>query len=374
MRFWQRGCRSSGNIVRGGSDVCSCMAGWPVQRKVTEEVGLGEKVKAYVQAEYGEESAREHEDDARALDQLRERAVERPAGSPESARAALCKYHAALCQVQARFPVSRDRAHVRVAFPWTDSFRPRSRASIHSIHFEKAAVLFNLGALHTRRASSTSQPYSLKAQSTEWMRASSFFSLLHDSESSKVDRGTHDVSLHCASMLRSLCLALAQECVYRLAVHDNKSHPACARLAIDASSLFADASSALETGKLSWHVGSLSQFISLRRALMHAHASYHLALDLTDDDYIGERISRLQAAHDALAPAVKAASNTSNVGGTLDECEQLLQSVTEYLTRSRADNEQVFMQVVQASLPEPQVLICMADGVLISSWERTSNS
>ena len=54
--------------------------------------------------------------------------------------------------METRFPISRERDHVRIGFKWYDAFRPSRALEQYSIHFEKAAVLFNLGAVLTQQA------------------------------------------------------------------------------------------------------------------------------------------------------------------------------------------------------------------------------
>lgn len=49
--------------------------------------------------------------------------------------------------MESRFPISRSEGHAAVTFAWHDAFRPQKHAEQTSIHFEKAAVLFNLGAV-----------------------------------------------------------------------------------------------------------------------------------------------------------------------------------------------------------------------------------
>ena len=67
---------------------------------------------------------------------------------------ALCnfRYYKALTVMETRFPISKDRGHVMVSFTWYDAFRASRRAEQYSIHFEKAAVMFNLGAVLTQQA------------------------------------------------------------------------------------------------------------------------------------------------------------------------------------------------------------------------------
>ena len=54
--------------------------------------------------------------------------------------------------METRFPISKDRSHVHIAFKWFDAFRATRALEQSSIHFEKAAILFNLGAVLTQQA------------------------------------------------------------------------------------------------------------------------------------------------------------------------------------------------------------------------------
>ena len=51
-----------------------------------------------------------------------------------------------------RFPISSDKAHISLSFTWRDSFNASKKASIASVHWEKAGVLFNLAALCSQQA------------------------------------------------------------------------------------------------------------------------------------------------------------------------------------------------------------------------------
>ena len=54
--------------------------------------------------------------------------------------------------METRFPVGNDSEHVKLRFTWYDSFRPSKRTEQASIYFEKASVLFNMGAVLTQTA------------------------------------------------------------------------------------------------------------------------------------------------------------------------------------------------------------------------------
>ena len=62
------------------------------------------------------------------------------------------RYYRALSLMETRFPVGNDSEHVRLNFTWYDSFRPSKKTEQASIYYEKACVLFNMGAVLTQMA------------------------------------------------------------------------------------------------------------------------------------------------------------------------------------------------------------------------------
>ena len=61
------------------------------------------------------------------------------------------RYFRSLSMMESRFPISKDDHHVSMSFTWYDAFRPTKRSEHYSIHFEKACVLFNIGAVLTQQ-------------------------------------------------------------------------------------------------------------------------------------------------------------------------------------------------------------------------------
>jgi programmed cell death 6-interacting protein len=62
------------------------------------------------------------------------------------------RYYKCLTSIETRFPISSEKGNVRISFPWTDAFRPSKKTSQSNIHFEKAAVLFNVAAVISQQA------------------------------------------------------------------------------------------------------------------------------------------------------------------------------------------------------------------------------
>jgi len=62
------------------------------------------------------------------------------------------RYYKSMTAVETRFPISNEKDNVRISFPWTDAFRPSKKTSQYNVHFEKAAVMFNVAAVMSQQA------------------------------------------------------------------------------------------------------------------------------------------------------------------------------------------------------------------------------
>lgn len=62
------------------------------------------------------------------------------------------RYFKCLTAIETRFPISNEKGNVRISFPWNDAFRSSKRTSQANIHFEKAAILFNVAAVLSQQA------------------------------------------------------------------------------------------------------------------------------------------------------------------------------------------------------------------------------
>ncbi|QHO52165.1 uncharacterized protein DS421_2g37210 [Arachis hypogaea] len=93
-------------------------------------------------------------------------------------------------------------------FVWYNAFNPQEDSSQHNIHFEKASVLFNLGALSTHITLScdlsTVQGYRLAMDAL--YDASYWFFILWKLEAEK-SSATIDLSVNCVQMLREMIAA-----------------------------------------------------------------------------------------------------------------------------------------------------------------------
>lgn len=108
---------------------------------------------------------------------------------------------------------------------------------LYSLYFatEKAAVLFNLGAVHSQMGLSMdrSAVEGRRQASHSFIAAAGAFAFLRDNVAMKASMGTSttvDMSVECAGMLERLMLAQAQECVFENTIAKGSTPGVCAKI------------------------------------------------------------------------------------------------------------------------------------------------
>lgn len=225
--------------------------------KRTENVELKAPLLQYVREAYSDRDADDCADDLAAVQTLRNELVLAQSGSQGMHRDSLAKYFRALTAIEARFPISAERGHAKLSFPWADAFRPAKRAAQRNVHFEKAAVLFNVGAVLSQQALQVERGTGegITQACRLFQEAAGAFALLRDTEAAKADASGRpvDLSPECCSMLERLMLAQAQECVFHKAALDRKSPGTQARLAKQAASMYAEVAALFAAPALASH-------------------------------------------------------------------------------------------------------------------------
>ncbi|XP_042036599.1 vacuolar-sorting protein BRO1-like [Salvia splendens] len=321
--------------------------------KKTNSVDLYRPLRNFIVINYSEREAQNLEDDLQTLKQLRSE-VERggAADSPTARRDLLQNYYRALCVVESRFPISPDKDHVNaVSFTWHDAFKNKQKATQQNIHLEKAAVLFNLGAVHSQIGLSCdrSAVEGRKQASHSFMAAAGAFAFLKDNVSMKASAGgstTLDISVECVGLLERLMLAQAQECVYENTIAKGSSPGVCAKISRQVGLFYEDALAALTVTPLSQHFekGWISH-VQLKAAMFHGEACYRYSLELHGKEEIAEEIARVKIGISALSDARKSAPRGA--------AQQLLDAVTKLetilksnLERAVKENDRVYLMRV----------------------------
>lgn len=276
-------------------------------------------------------------------------------------RECLSKYYSVLGGMEARFPVSRAPDHVHVTFAWSDAFRPNKRTEQANIHFEKAAILFNIGAAISQQALGCDRRTStgLRDSAKLFQEAAGAFGVLRDSVSLKIDAPRPvDLLPECASMLERLMLAQAQECVLDKAAADGKAAATLARLAKQVAVFYDETSRLLSAKPLGDHFDkSWQAHAAVKSLLYHLEADLYNAADLrTKDDLRGvaNEIAQLKAAQIPLNAAKKEAKAASK--DLQENVAEKERAIAERLAKAERENATVYLQRVPAAADLPGVV------------------
>ncbi|KAF8040347.1 hypothetical protein BT93_B2546 [Corymbia citriodora subsp. variegata] len=327
--------------------------------KKTTSVDLYRPLRSYIAFNYSEREAQNLEDDLQTLRDLRSD-LENPAKqpSPTARRDVLQSYFRALCGVETRFPISPDKDHVNaVTFTWHDAFKQKHKASQQNIHLEKAAVLFNLGAVYSQiglsydRSTVEGRRQAVQA----FIGAAGAFAYLRDNAAAKASMGsstTVDVSVECAGMLERLMLAQAQECVFENTIAKGSTPGVCAKISRQVGLYYEEALAALNVAPLNQHFdrGWISH-VQLKAGLFYAEACYRYGLELHEKEEIAEEIARLKSGINTLLEAKK--STKGAPPQLLDAINKLEANINRNLDRAVKENDRVYLMRVPSpsSLP-----------------------
>jgi programmed cell death 6-interacting protein len=146
---------------------------------------------------------------------------------PASRRALLLRYHRLLFSARDD-PCAFDET---LAFTWHDAFKPHLKHASASLRFEKAALVFNLGAVASRIAAAVDRTAEgrVKEACAEFQRAAGAFRAVGAMMEGQGD-ATVDMSPQAAGMLERLMLAQAQECCFERALAGGTSAAACSKV------------------------------------------------------------------------------------------------------------------------------------------------
>ncbi|KAK8968892.1 hypothetical protein KSP40_PGU020005 [Platanthera guangdongensis] len=321
------------------------------------------------------------EDDLNSVRQMRSDIEKPPDPSPESRRDLLLSYFRALALIEPRFPISSDRFHVNsLTFTWYDAFKPSKKASLQSIHLEKSAILFNIGAVYSQIALSSDRtsPAGLKQACNAFQSAAGAFAMLRETVAPKLAAlggGTVDLSIECAGILERLMLAQAQECFFEKVIGDAKPPGICSKVARQVGLFYEEAYAALNAVPLNQHFDrAWISHVQLKAAQFYSEACYRFSLELHEKEEIAEEIARLKIGLSALNDARKSVKGVAPP--LLDAVSRLESQMNQNLERAIKENDRVYLMRVPlagslVSLPTASLVKPMSLAeVLDASKER----
>lgn len=321
-------------------------------------------ITTYISGTFSPQEAEDAQADLTTLSDLRRSVVSNDETSHERRRETLLSYYRALSVVESRFPISGQDGHVFIPFSWCDGFKPNKTATLANVHFEKAAVLFNLGASWSQAGVTADRTTSegIKVACHAFQHAAGAFATLKDDvlgklgafASGAIDSVTPDLTQECLGMLTSLHLAQAQECFYDKAAGDGKSSAVCVKLANQTRLFYEDARNALDAAPLKGHIDKTwHAHAAAKAAIFHVEALNRASkIAEEEDEDIGTAIARLMIASRVTAEGVKVVKSVNGDGPSSKALFELQVTVDESLRRANRDNECVYM----VKVPSPDTL------------------
>eukprot|EP00752_Nemacystus_decipiens_P018228 g16356.t1 len=333
-------------------------------KKTDASIDLGGPLRRYLMKEFSTEEVEKYSEDLKELQGVRETAtqVERPSGA---GRDALLRYAAQLEALEPVFPVSE--TEVRVGFKWGDSFNPNKKSTQSTLLFERACVLYNLGAHESRSASEEdrSTEAGLKAACHRFQEAAGIFQHVREKVvGGLVGTVTQDLIPDGLGAASTLMLAQAQACFYEKAVKDRartKLKPAIiAKLAAKAGEFYTQTLGFMHGPNLapgldkSWPAHVEFQSISFSAAACYWESvSLHDVAEETGSGY-GVEIAQLQKSSGLLEQAFKLAHRNSLSTTFTTSAETLKGTITKALASRSKDNSTIYLEPVpsQATLKD----------------------
>lgn len=318
--------------------------------KETLPVEFGLQLKRYIRDEY-EEEPETYTEEIRALERLRTLAS---APTRDYAGCSLLRrYYAQLHFLQSRFPMLEGGA-AAVTFSWTDALTEKICASA-DIRHEQAAVLFNLGVLHSQLGAHDSRrsEEGIRVACTHFQCAAGAFNYLqeHFPESS-----TSDMSSEILVVLTSLMLGQAQECLLDKSMRDRRNPGVVAKISWQIGEYFRTALDMLsQHAKLPATLGSKrakswTKTLSAKVAYYGGLARFFMAESCEENRKYGEKVAWLQIANERMVEALKQVKSGDDT--TRDAVKFAAEIIAKHLEKAKKDNQKVYHELV----PKPDFL------------------
>lgn len=303
----------------------------PLGLKETKEIDFREPFKDFICEHYSEDPVKYDEAITEFMDL---RGAMRTPERDESGVALLFEYFNQLYFIDRRF-FPPDRS-LGIYFEWYDSLTGTPSCQ-RTVAFEKACVLFNLGALYTQlgaRHDRTSAA-GLDAAVNNFLRAAGMFRYLHETFTNAPSK---DLSPEVLEMLIHLMLAQARECLYEKALLSKKD---------DTETTL---ELAQESAQVSQEYTQVSSLISSASVRDYVPASWLALVRIKVEYYRGQ-------AHYSVAEALLA---PLTVGHEYDRLTEKAREILQYLHLPATSN--ITVEVTVPTSRRERILLGLAHG------------
>ncbi|TPX56668.1 hypothetical protein PhCBS80983_g04377 [Powellomyces hirtus] len=314
----------------------------PAEFKRSDRLSLAPPIKNYIATSYAEDPD-VYIDDFRNLDALRGD-ISVPDVHPASLNK-LLKYYGQLMYLSSKFPM--DEQHIKICFCWYNSFgKDRKSVTSFNVNYEKAAVLFNIGAMYSQLAVSENRATTdgLKRAATYFQQSAGAFKDIQDRLPEWNVPTTSDFQAATLMTLTNFMLAQAQECFWYKAVVDKMKNGIISRLAIQAAEYY-DQAFQNATGAAVFPEAWLIQ-MQIKSNHFRAAAQFRKSQDSLDAGKYGEEIARLHAADSFVKKAMEGSNFKKATQYVQADLKNLQTTLQHSIARAEKDNDIVYMETV----------------------------
>lgn len=330
--------------------------------KPTEGADPGRALRGYIQKQYDEDTAKQHDQSLAQLTDLRKKAAacgELPLVA-ELVSDRVLPYVAALNHAAQHFPME-NTAGLNLHFTWTDALerkprklrKPSAYADLVGFLFNAAAVHSEIGRAHpqgTEGIKAAYKSFQVAAGMVEYTEVQLAPRLLGDT--------TPDTTSAGLAFVKALLLAQAHHCAYMLQEATNRDKLSLlARLANEGQLFYAEVQGLLSQPALEGLDGRYGLFCSVSRNVLLAKAHMHMALDFQAKmDKVGEGLARARAAEGLLgrsAEVLKKAGRKSGLQGDFAGYVAAMQRRAADLSATlQKENNTVYHDKIPDQLPD----------------------
>ncbi|BFZ63675.1 bck1-like resistance to osmotic shock [Saitoella coloradoensis] len=336
-----------------------------IPRKTTDEVDWITPLKHYIRSTH--QDPQSFSEECSMIHHLRQSV--RGAERNNTGRDLIYKYYAQLELLELRVPVATTTENgvgeegVKISFPWHDAFTG-ALTTQSSLAFEKASLLFNLGATLSAIASTIDRtdPDGAKRSYAAFQSAAGCFAFVDENF---LHAPSNDLSREILTKLRTIMLAQAQEVFLEYTLAGGKAKPTLiSKLAGQAAFYYTQALEDLQEHVNSGVIeGVWHRLCTLKQKYMTSIAHFYAGTIDSDNGEAGRALAHLAVAETTAKEALRlttslgySPSQSLGADGTSVLAEILknwTQTVTELHARTEKDNDFVYHHLVpkEESLP-----------------------
>ncbi|KAJ1858851.1 pH-response regulator protein palA/rim20 [Coemansia sp. RSA 1822] len=321
-----------------------------VKFKATEKTIFNKALAEYIASSYAE-PPEVYRDDLRVLDELREAATAALDGNPNVLKRNI-RYYGQLAFILSKFP-----ADVGISFTWYNSFTLDTEVSCQDLYFERASVLFNIGAAYSQLGcrEGHSDMDSLNRAFNYFQQAAGTFGYLQRKIVGECrTQLTTDMSAYMLTTLENLMLCQAQECVWHRSVLSRMKDANIARIATHVAELYEQAMQSASQGSLASTIpNGWIDHLKVKGLYFRAEAQQRKSMGCLANSQYGEEVARLQAAQEYCSQISELVSYDQRWSkllraAVLEMIKSQAELVSSNRTRAEHDNDVIYLDPVPA--------------------------